>query len=163
MICSTDTPFWSETLDMDQCVDAHFEGSRPELCISSMLYSGDVPFWAGTLNFFLWVQVSNISRVPDQNGVSQAWFIVQIQHSGRKPLIWISVLMPILRVPDQNCVSQACYIVEIYHSGREPSISSFGSKWVTYGSVCWCLFGWPACLSNPHDQRKVHLNGLGLG
>ena len=29
----------------------------------------------------------NISRVPDQNGVSQAWYIAEIHHSGRKPLI----------------------------------------------------------------------------
>ena len=29
-----------------------------------------------------------ISRVPDQNGVSQAWYIVEIHHSGRKPSIW---------------------------------------------------------------------------
>ena len=30
----------------------------------------------------------NISRVPDQNGVPQAWFIVEIHHSGRKPSIY---------------------------------------------------------------------------
>ena len=29
-----------------------------------------------------------ISRVPDQNGVSQAWYIVEIHHSGRKPSIY---------------------------------------------------------------------------
>ena len=29
-----------------------------------------------------------ISRVPDQNGVSQAWYIVEIYRSGRKPLIF---------------------------------------------------------------------------
>ena len=29
-----------------------------------------------------------ISRVPDQNGVSQARYIVEIHHSGRKPLIY---------------------------------------------------------------------------
>ena len=27
----------------------------------------------------------NNSRVPDQNGVSQAWYIVETQHSGREP------------------------------------------------------------------------------
>ena len=31
----------------------------------------------------------NISRVPIQNGVSQALYIVEIHHSGRKPLIWL--------------------------------------------------------------------------
>ena len=35
------------------------------------------------------VQVTGIiSRVPDQNGVSQAWYIVEIHHSGRKPSIY---------------------------------------------------------------------------
>ena len=28
----------------------HFEGSRPEWCISSMIYSRDTPFWSETLN-----------------------------------------------------------------------------------------------------------------
>ena len=28
---------------------------------------------------------NNKSRVPDQNGVSQAWYIVEIHHSGREP------------------------------------------------------------------------------
>ena len=30
---------------------------------------------------------ASISRVPGQNGVSQAWYIVEIYHSGRKPSI----------------------------------------------------------------------------
>ena len=30
------------------------------------------------------------SRVPDQNGVSQAWYIVQIHHSGWKPSKWVT-------------------------------------------------------------------------
>ena len=29
----------------------HFEGSRPERCISSMIYSGDAPLWSETLDF----------------------------------------------------------------------------------------------------------------
>ena len=29
----------------------------------------------------------DITRVPDQNGVSQAWYIVEIHHSGREPSI----------------------------------------------------------------------------
>ena len=29
----------------------HFEGSRPERCISSMMYSRDTPFWSKTLEF----------------------------------------------------------------------------------------------------------------
>ena len=31
---------------------------------------------------------TTISRVPEQNGVSQAWYIVEIHHSGRKPSIY---------------------------------------------------------------------------
>ena len=30
--------------------NVYFEGSRPEWCISSMIYSGDAPFWSGTLD-----------------------------------------------------------------------------------------------------------------
>ena len=29
-----------------------FEGSRPEWCISSMIYSGDTPFWSETLDIY---------------------------------------------------------------------------------------------------------------
>ena len=31
---------------------------------------------------------ADISRVPDQNGVSQACYIVKIHHSGPEPAIW---------------------------------------------------------------------------
>ena len=34
------------------------------------------------------VNLYSISRVPDQNGVSQIWYIVEIHHSGWKPSIW---------------------------------------------------------------------------
>ena len=34
-----------------------------------------------------------ISRVLDQNGVSQAWYIVEIHHSARKPSIYMYVCM----------------------------------------------------------------------
>ena len=37
----------------------------------------------------LYFKVINISRVPDQNGVSEAWYIVEIHHSGREPSIWV--------------------------------------------------------------------------
>ena len=35
-----------------------------------------------------WSVCGLISRVPDQNGVSQAWHIVEIHYSGWKPSIW---------------------------------------------------------------------------
>ena len=63
------------------------------------------------------------SRVPNQNGVSQACYIVEIHHSGRKPSICAQIgpqfilsservfqameSETIWRVPDQNGVSQA--------------------------------------------------------
>ena len=31
----------------------NFEGSQPEWCISSMIYSRDTPFWPGTLDVML--------------------------------------------------------------------------------------------------------------
>ena len=37
----------------DTCVGLHFEGCRPERCISSMIYSRDTPFWSVTLDL-LW-------------------------------------------------------------------------------------------------------------
>ena len=42
-----------------------------------------------------------ISRVPDQNGVSQAWYLVEIHHSGWKP----SILA---------CVSLAAYCLSLF-------------------------------------------------
>ena len=32
-----------------------FEGSRPEWCISSMIYSGDAPFWSEAFSLFLFL------------------------------------------------------------------------------------------------------------
>ena len=37
-------PFNHKTLEL------HFEGSRPEWCMSSMIYSTDIPFWSETLD-----------------------------------------------------------------------------------------------------------------
>ena len=42
-----------------------------------------------------------ILGVPDQNGVSQAWYIVEMYRSGRKPLICKS------QVIRQQCLHQA--------------------------------------------------------
>ena len=39
------------------------------------------------------IYIRNMSRVPDQNGVSQAWYIVEIRHSGREPSIYTSQKM----------------------------------------------------------------------
>ena len=55
-----DTQFWFQPLDK-----VYFEGSRPEWCISSM-----------------------VSRVPDQNGESLLYIMLEIHHSGREPSIY---------------------------------------------------------------------------
>ena len=39
-------------MDRD-CLTLYIEGSRPEWCISSMIYSRDTPFWSGTLDIIL--------------------------------------------------------------------------------------------------------------
>ena len=44
MICSRDTPLWSETLEI--------EGSQPKWCISSIIYSRGIPFWPETLEIY---------------------------------------------------------------------------------------------------------------
>ena len=67
-----------------------------------------------SIDWSVYIDVTNISRVSDQNGVSLLYIMLEIHHSGREPSI--------SRVPDQNGASQACYIVEIYPSGPEPSI-----------------------------------------
>ena len=46
------TPVVMCVLDTDLFSQLHFEGSRPEWCISSMRYSRDTPFWSETL--FCW-------------------------------------------------------------------------------------------------------------
>ena len=66
----------------------YIEGSWPEWCISSMIYRG-----------FLTTMVylkHDISKVPDQNGVSQAWYIVEIHHSGQEPSISNIILKTVL-------------------------------------------------------------------
>ena len=38
--------------------DVDIEGSQPEWCISSMMYSGDTPFWLETLDIVSGLQVT---------------------------------------------------------------------------------------------------------
>ena len=40
----------------------------------------------------------NISRVPDQTGVSQAWYIAEIHHSGREPSIYVFLTTFLIRL-----------------------------------------------------------------
>ena len=47
------------------------EGSRPEWCISSMVYSGDTPFWSETLNL-LWTDFTVTSYLVSSPGKVEA-------------------------------------------------------------------------------------------
>ena len=51
--------FWLVRLWVPVCL--HIEGSRPEWCSSSMIYSRDTPFWSGTLDMhtYKWRGESN--------------------------------------------------------------------------------------------------------
>ena len=82
----------------DYSMCKHIEGSRPEWCISNMIYSRDIPFWYGTLHivsYDYWTDNRQelipfsliISRVSDQNGVSLLYIMLEIHHSGREPSI----------------------------------------------------------------------------
>ena len=60
--------------------------------VSMACYHGDrSPRQARLENghFFHLNVISFISRVPNQNGVSQVWYIVEVHHSGRKPSIFM--------------------------------------------------------------------------
>ena len=100
----------------------YIEGFRPEWHISTIYHCRDTPFWSETLE--IQMHSMYISRVTDQTGVSQAWYIVEIHQSVfRSETLDIQMhSMYISRVTDQTGVSQAWYIVEIHHSGRKPSI-----------------------------------------
>ena len=47
--------WWYRCTTFLLCCMLYFEGSRPEWCISSMIYSRDTPFWSGTLDLFLYL------------------------------------------------------------------------------------------------------------
>ena len=52
------------------------------------------------------------SRVPSQNGVSQAWYIVEIHHSGRKPSKWTKqfvLSMNSFILHESKMTSQQCW------------------------------------------------------
>ena len=45
-------------VNFDSELKSHFKGSRPEWCISSMIYSRDLPFSLETLDLFLDMHVT---------------------------------------------------------------------------------------------------------
>ena len=48
----------------------HIESSRPEWCISSMIYGGDTPFWSETLNMHHFTD----PKVSHMGSKTDAWF-----------------------------------------------------------------------------------------
>ena len=61
------------------------------------------------------LHVCVISRAPDQNGVSQAWYIVEVHHSGREPSILLHVCV-------LELVVDACFEYSDF-------LSSFAGEW----------------------------------
>ena len=51
-----------------------FEGSQPEWCISSMIYSRDTPFWSGTLKIHSFSVNSLLPDVTSENFQLQNFF-----------------------------------------------------------------------------------------
>ena len=49
----------------------HTEGSWPEWCISSMIYSRDTPFWSGTLDICMFVLLSTWQN--DKQNTKKKW------------------------------------------------------------------------------------------
>ena len=95
----------------------------------------------------------NISRVPDQNGVSQAWCIVEIHHSGGKPLIckkdadllWNrSSRQRDFNRPPFHCEFMACIVLNIH--------IFLPSKMQTYSHRMFSLLPLPRRLS----LQKIH-------
>ena len=81
---------------------AHIEGSCPEWCISSMIYSRDTPFWLETLDSKL-----------DQDWSDTTGKMLNIEGSRSE---WcISIIYRYI-------------MLETHHSGREPSICAVSSR-----------------------------------
>ena len=113
------------------------------------------------------LHMSNISRVPDQIAVSQAWYIVEIYHSGLKPSVSIYVVNCILsvRLKVYNSIWESRAFSSLReerghgfhtHSGKGPK-NPINYRPIVLGS-CLCMIiehlvnAWPLlCL-----ESKVH-------
>ena len=96
------------------CSDAYFKGFQPEWYISTMIYRGFL-----TRMVYLY---NDISRVPDQNGISLQWYIgisLQWYIEGFRPELCISSMT---YSRDTPFWPKTLNIVEIHQSGRKPSI-----------------------------------------
>ena len=93
------------------------------------------------------VSVRYISRVPNQNGVSQAWYLVEIHHSGRKPSICILHFDILIKEITVICTA---FFYQLSAGTEETSNVSVHSK------VC-CRIGWGCC------RLAFRCCGLGCG
>ena len=88
----------------------------------------------------IWGSIS-ISRVPNQNGVSQAWYIVEIHHSGREPSIcaveifWVESYLW-LQDWHSNGYPARCLVLQgqcwDWSSGCQYTVTGWGRKLICY-------------------------------
>ena len=91
------------TTERTLCLD-HNEGSGPEWCISSMLYSWDTPFWSGTLH--------NISF----HFQKQTAPIISTSATTQPPSITICITAATGRLP--QCMTQVMLVPDLGHSSE---------------------------------------------
>ena len=102
--CILDEEHAPEEHVCDTCAKVgHKSNRRKKLLLNAgmQVFQLLLVFWHGTLEY--WAVSSTgifcwMSRVPNQNGVSQAWYIVEIHHSGQKTLKFYGMLKVFLRV-----------------------------------------------------------------
>ena len=88
---------------------------------------------------------SHISRVPDQNanGVSQAWYIVEIHQSGRKPSIykhhWLLPFLPV------SVTLALIIIIIIIMIALKGAIPDFAVSSLCHELSPTCTLKWPGC------------------
>ena len=88
---STGNHIWTSAMVSVRCVLDPY-GEHMDLCDQSCSCSSvHLPvFCLSILIAAAGIHSYKISRVPDHNGVSQEWYIVEIHHSGQKLSIWRS-------------------------------------------------------------------------
>ena len=67
------------------CLTGPFNWVFVLFCVKPSSASTKTRSWNMNTSVSVWWLNGYMSRVPGQNGVSQAWCIVEINHSGRKP------------------------------------------------------------------------------
>ena len=73
----------------------YFEGSRPEWCISSMIYSRDTLFWSGTLDMIHAGKLDRLYTMNDTELKTIELFIFCLFHIPFLPLIFLYVFIDV--------------------------------------------------------------------